>query len=135
MPTDWGSSALADRHVTAQDTEADLPTRNLACNKKTRKFVTAGQPKRSGIPCTMVLPLIRALQSAGLDSLRRPQGFPRIPASADQDYAILPSAFTPFVRRLSASTAFHPNVRDGRETAPDSVQFSLDIREVSLTTA
>jgi hypothetical protein len=32
----------------------------------------------------------------------------------------LPSAPTPFVQRPSASTAFHPNVRDGRETPLDS---------------
>src|SRR5689334_4640839 len=43
-----------------------------------------------------------------------------IPASGDQDHAILPSALTPFVRRLGTSTAFHPNVRDGRETPLDS---------------
>jgi hypothetical protein len=32
----------------------------------------------------------------------------------------LPSAPTPFVQRPSTSTAFHPNVRDGRETPLDS---------------
>jgi hypothetical protein len=36
-------------------------TRSLACNKKARKQVTAGTPQQSGIPCTMVYRLIRAL--------------------------------------------------------------------------
>ncbi len=73
----------------------------------------------------------RSPRSAGLDSLRRPYGVsgPKgrhrhptdlIPASGDQDHTILPSAPTPFVRRPGASTAFHPNVRDGRETPLDS---------------
>ena len=33
-------------------------TRSLACNRKARKQVTTGTPKRSGIPCAMVLRLI-----------------------------------------------------------------------------
>jgi hypothetical protein len=37
-------------------------TRSLACEvKSARKQVTTGTPKQSGIPCTMVLRLIRDL--------------------------------------------------------------------------
>jgi hypothetical protein len=72
--------------------------------KKARKQVTTGTPKRSGIPCAMVLrPTSCSRRSAGLDSLRGParrvgpkadidisQG--SIPASGDHDHTTSASA-------------------------------------------
>jgi len=43
-------------------------TRSLVCeNKKHTSIVTTGEPTRSGIPCTMVYGLLRAL--AGVQGL------------------------------------------------------------------
>ena len=70
----------------------------------------------------MVLRLIRALPGVPglIASVAGERSHKLDPSVGDQDHAISPSAPMPFVQRPSASTAFHPNVRDGRETPLDS---------------
>jgi len=80
------------------------------------------QPKQSGIPCAMVYRLIRALPGVPGLIASVARSFPR---TSSQRRGIRTTRFRrprfrPFVQRLGASTAFHPNVRDGRETPLDS---------------
>jgi hypothetical protein len=75
-------------------------TRSLACKKKARKQVTTGSPKRSGIPCTMVLTVSFVVSLViGLSCHHRRQFIfaDLIPASRYQDATTSPSAPGAFV--------------------------------------
>ena len=72
-----------------------LRARSLACRmKKAYELATTGTPKRSGIPCAMVVRLIRDLPGVPglLATAARNRLASWIPASGDQDHTISPSA-------------------------------------------
>ena len=86
-------------------------TRSLACSVVTRELVTAGTPTSSGIPCAMVLRLIRGRPGvpgflATVAGGSSTTGL--IPASGDQDHTISPSALPRSSSAAIASIASRP---------------------------
>jgi hypothetical protein len=87
--------------------------------KKARKQVTTGTSKRSDIPCTTVLRLIRDLPGVPGFLATVPPGLTTrglTPASGDQDHTTSPSGW-PLARLAGPARPSHPaaNTRDDRE--------------------
>ena len=101
--------------------------------KKAHEFVTTGQPKRSGIPCAMVLRLIRDLLGVPglIASVAREASLTNlIPASGDQDHAILPSALSrssngyprpPRSTPTFVTVAKRPSIRSGTKREHNAI--------------
>src|SRR6267142_2007946 len=106
--------------------EGRVPTAPMVRVQQKARGRTTGTGGSSGLPCAMVLRLIRDLPGdhAWLppSPVRRESVFTTLaPASERQDHTISPSAEALFVRALCALNALRPshpvpNVRDDRDT-------------------
>src|SRR5665213_1973625 len=94
------------------------PQPRMQC-KKAYELVTTGSPETSGLPCAMVLRLLRALPGA--------PGFlatiacasvnaDLTPASGCQNHTTLPSASSALVRDTVSVHRIPPRVRDDHDT-------------------
>jgi hypothetical protein len=93
------------------------------------------QRKHSGLPCAVVLRLIRARPG---DRAFLPPSTARLcailtPASGCQAHTISPSASAPFVKGASASTASHRAFRDDREPPLLPGETGKDVRVICPT--
>ena len=100
-----------------------------ACNKKRRRQVPQVQPERPGLPCAMVLRLIRDLPGvpgllASVPRALERQGL--IPASGDQDHTISPSAPASRVNRCQGVHRIPPDVRDDAYAPPFRGGMGID---------
>jgi hypothetical protein len=110
-------------------------TRSLVCSKKAHELVTTGSTETSGLPCAMVLTLLRALPGvrdlivtvACETSSRKLSASPGAPGPHD---LAVRSRDCPSGNSV-ASTAFRSNARDGRD-APLSPNRNSRIRSTTF---
>ena len=121
-------------------------TRSLVCSKKAHELVTTGSTETSGLPCAMVLTLLRALPGVRdlIVTVACKSSFANLaPAQGRQDHTTWPSASCRARRtRCRRPSRPAPNTRDDREApllegagcAYGKQNFRQNGREIFLAT-